>query len=317
MLRSWYLLLGAFFTACAAYAQPAAASYPSQLVRIVVPTMPGGVSDVLARTLADKLSGAWKQAVIVENRPGLAGVASVAKSPADGYTLMLTGNGQAVINAINQNLPFDAIKDFTGIAQIASVPFVLLATQALPATDLQGVLALARAKPGALNLAAPGLGTSANILAEVFRAEAGINVTQVPFKGGADAHLAVQRGEIDIHFSPANTAVTLIQSGKAKAIAVVNDKRIDALPQVPTMAEAGLPRLRYDGWFGLLAPVGTPPAIRDKIYAEVSRILATPDMRATLQNQGFIVRTAGPAQFDAAMKLDAERYAPLFKRAAK
>jgi len=317
MIRTCYLILCGLLLSGAVHAQSAASSYPKQVVRIVVPTTAGGVSDLLARAIADKLGVAWKQAVIVENRPGLAGVASVAKSPPDGYTLMLTGNGHSIINAINQNLPFDAIKDFTGVAQVASVPFVLLASQRTPADDLQGVLALARARPGSLNLATPGQGTSASILAELFRAETGIDVTEIPFKGAPDAHLALQRGDIDLHFSAAHTSITLTQSGKAKAIAVAADSRVDALPQVPTMAEAGLPRLRYDGWFGLLAPAGTPQAIREKIHAEVSRILGVSDLRTALQAQGFVVRVTGPAQFDAAMRTDAERYSRFFKRPAK
>jgi len=313
MMRVWYYVLVAFVLSTSAMAQPSPQQYPSQLVHIVVPSSAGGVSDTLARVIADKLGATWKQAVIVENRPGVAGTGSVAKSPADGYTLLLTSNGHTVVNTINKNLPFDAIKDFTGVVQVASVPFVLVAARALPVSDLSGLRALARNRPTSLTIAIPGLGSSASILSELFKTTAGMALLDIPFKGAGEAHMAVHSGDVDLQFSAANIAISMIQAGKVKPIAVVSDKRIPGLPNVPTMAEAGLAQLTYDAWFGVLAPAGTPKQIVEKIGADISRVMSMPEVRSALEQQGLEVRFSGPTEFNATIRRDAARYGQVLK----
>ncbi|MFM0619741.1 tripartite tricarboxylate transporter substrate-binding protein [Paraburkholderia nemoris] len=313
MMRVWYYVLAACAFSTSAVAQTSPQQYPNQLVHIVVPSSAGGVSDALARTIADKVGANWKQAVIVENRPGLAGTESVARSSADGYTLLVTSNGHTVINRINKNLPFDAVNDFTGVAQLASVPFVLVATRSLPVSDLSGLRALARTTRPSLTIAIPGIGSSASILSELFKATAGIDLLDIPFRGAGESEMAVQRGDVQLLFMAANIAVSMIQAGAVKPIAVVSEKRIPRLPNVPTMAEAGLSQMTYDAWFGVLAPAGTPKPIVEKIGADIKQVLTMPVVRSALEQQGFEVRFSGPADFNATIRRDAARYAQVFK----
>lgn len=294
-------------------AQATSPPYPDKTIRLVVATGAGGVADTLARVIADELSLLWKQPVIVENRPGIPGTLSVAKAPADGYTLLVTSNGHVVQNVINKSLPFDAVADFEPIVQVASVPFLLIVSQSLPANSVSELIALAKAKPGALNLGVPGMGTASNILSVVFKHELNLSMTDIPFKSGAEAHVAVLRGDVDVHFSAVNLGFSLIQSGKVKALAVVADKRIPILPHVPTFAEAGFPNLNFDAWFGLLAPAGLPKSIGQKIYADVARVFEVPHVQQALERQGLIIRIKDPIHFAAIFKSDATRYVSAFK----
>jgi tripartite-type tricarboxylate transporter receptor subunit TctC len=279
----------------------------------VVPFSAGSVTDILARTLAEKLAELWNQQVIVENRPGVPGVASVAKMPADGSTLMLTSNGHAVIGSLNPNLTFDPVADFAGVTQVASVPFVLVATPSLPAAGLAELIRQAKQKPGTLNMALPGLGSAAAIASELFRQEAGIEVVAIPYKGAPEAHASVVRGDAHIFFSAVNIGLELIQAGKVKPLAVSTRQRLDKLPEVPTLAEAGLSGFNYDAWFGLLLPAGTPRPIIDKINRDVSAVLQMPDVRTRMERQGIETRVTSPEAFNAILKADTARFGRLFK----
>jgi tripartite-type tricarboxylate transporter receptor subunit TctC len=191
-----------------------AQTFPTQSVRVIVPISAGSVTDILARTIGEKLSEAWRQQVIVENRPGVPGVASAAKSPSDGHTLMLFSNGLTILTALNKTLSFDPIKDFVGVTKVGSVPFILIASRDLPAKSVKELIALAKDKPGTINIAVPGRGTAASIASELFRQQAGVNIVAVPYKGAPEAHTSVLRGDAHIFFSNLSAASELIHSGK-------------------------------------------------------------------------------------------------------
>lgn len=300
-----------------AYAQKSADAYPTQLVRIVVPVLAGSNSDTLARALADKLGQMWPQQIIVENRPGLAGIGSVAKSPADGHTILLNSNGHTIINNISANLPFDPIKDFVGVTHVASMPLIVTVPPDSPAKTLKELIALAQANPGKLNYASPGLGTTTNIATVLFMHIAKVDMQHVPYKGTPDAQTSVMRGDTAMFFAPSAVGQDLIQSGKLRALAVSGTKRLDSLPDVPTFAEAGLPEFVYDAWFGMLAPTGTPPAVLQKISSDIGKVLQMPDIQKRFASQGVDTVWSTPERFDAVVKADTARFGELFSKAQK
>jgi tripartite-type tricarboxylate transporter receptor subunit TctC len=305
--RSILFALAASLLACAPLTAQTP-DFPNQLVRIIVPFSAGSVTDGLARILADKLPELWGQQVIVDNRPGVPGTASAAKSPADGHTLLLTSNGHALVGSLNKTSSVDPVKDFSGVTQIASVPFVLVAAPDLPVSDLQELLALARAKPGTLNMALPGTGSAATIASELFRREAKIELVAVPYKGAPEAHAGVLRGDAHIFFSAVNIGAELVHTGKVKAIAVSSRMRLPSLLDVPTIAEAGLPAFDYDAWFGVLVPAGTPRPVIEKVNRDIASVLQMPDVRTRLERQGIEPRTATPDRFDAMIRNDTARF---------
>lgn len=314
-LRS--LCLGAAALAAALAAAPAAGlaqGYPNQVVRIVVPFSPGSATDTLARSLAEKLSDTWKQQVVVENRPGLAGTTTAAKSAPDGYTIMLTSNGHTVAGAVNKSLQFDPVKDFAGITQVATVPLVLIINPDVPAKNLQEFLAHARAKPGQLNFASPGLGSSTFIAAALFKDATKLDIVHVPYKGAPESVTSVIRGDSHMYFNPANVSMELMESGKVRAIAVATEKRVPTMPNIPTMDESGLKGFSYDSWFGLMAPAGTPKEIIDKINKDTIAALQDKALQERLAKQGGVtIITNTPAEFDAIIKRDTARYTKIFE----
>jgi tripartite-type tricarboxylate transporter receptor subunit TctC len=305
----------AFGAGMPASAQTPAASYPNQMVRIVVPFSAGSATDLLARTVGDQLAERWKQQVIVENRPGMAGTAAVAKAPADGYTLMLTSNGHTVAGVLNKSLPFDPVKDFSGVSQVASVPLVLIVYPELPAKTLKEFIALAKEKPGALNFASPGLGSTTFIAGALFKTAAKIDLVHVPYKGAPESVTSVVRGDSHMYFTPANVGLELVSAGKVRALAVTTPKRLPTLPDVPTFAEAGLPEFSYDSWFGVMAPTGVPAAILQKASREIAEILKTPDIEGRLSKQGITAVFNTPEEFDKIIRADTARFAEVFKDA--
>ena len=290
-----------------------AQNFPNQTVRIIVPISAGSVTDILARTVGEKLAERWRQQVIVENRPGVPGVASAAKSPADGHTLMLFSNGLTVLGALNRNLSFDPVNDFAGVTKVGSVPFILIANPSLPAHTVKDLVALAKAKPGTVNIAVPGRGTAASIASELFRRETGVDIVAVPYKGAPEAHTSVLRGDAHIFFSNLSAASELIHSGKVRPLAVSTRERIAAFPDIPTLMEAGLPNFDYDAWFGVLVPAATPRAIVETLDRDISAIVKGADMKLRLERQGMDLRLSTPAEFDAEIRRDATRFGPLFR----
>jgi tripartite-type tricarboxylate transporter receptor subunit TctC len=285
-------------------------TYPSQTVRIVVPVTAGSTADILARSLADKLALAWNQNVIVENRPGIAGVTNVAKGAADGYTMMLTSNGHAAVGSLNKGLAFDPVSDLIGVAQIGVIPLVLVVPLTLPVTTLSEVIALAKAKPGVLNFASAGLGSTSHLAGEVFRRAANVDIRHVPYRG-AESLTSIVRGDTEMTFVPVTVALELIHTNKLRAIAVVSRSRIAALPNVPAVGEAGLPEFIYDAWFGLFAPTKTPQPVINEIGRQTKQILESPDIKMRLSQQGVEIAFAASDRFDELVKTDAARYGKL------
>jgi tripartite-type tricarboxylate transporter receptor subunit TctC len=293
----------------------AAQSYPNQMVRIVVPFSAGSITDGLARIIADKLGGMWKQQVIVENRPGLPGTTGVAQSAPDGYTLMLTSNGHTIAGVINKNIQFDPVKDFAGVTQVASVPLVMITPPDFPAKTVKEFIAMAKEKPGQLNFSSAGVASTSFLSAEIFRQNAGIQIVHIPYKGAPEAVRAVVRGDVQMYFAPIPSAQELGASGKVRVIAINSDKRAPQLPDVPTVAESGLPDYRYASWFGVLAPAKTPPDILSKVSQDIATVLKMPDVSERLQKQGSLPMTNTPEQFSAIIKDDTERYGKILRDA--
>ena len=317
MLRLRVISLAAFAllgAGCVAFAQ-SAADYPSQTVRMVVPFSAGSISDGLARVLADKLTEIWKQQVIVENRPGIAGTASVAKSAPDGLTLMLTSNGHTIGAVVNKNLPFDPAKDFTGVTQIALVPQSLIVPPDLPAKNIKEFIALAREQPGKLNFSSAGLASTSYLGAELLKQTAKINIVHVPHKGAPEATTSIMRGDSHLFFLGVNLSAELHRTGKVRAIAIAKAKRSPALPDVPTVQESGLPEYQYNSWFGVLAPAGTPAAIVAKVSQDIARILQMPDVSERLTRQGVDIGFNTPEVFDAVLKADTVRNSKILRDA--
>jgi tripartite-type tricarboxylate transporter receptor subunit TctC len=312
-VRSFLLGVAAAVAACG----PALAQgdYPNQMVRIVVPFSAGSITDGLARILADKLSEVWKQQVIVENRAGLPGTTGVAKATPDGYTLMLTSNGHTIAGVINKNLQYDPVKDFAGVSQVAAVPMVMIVPPEFPAKTLQDFIAMAKEKPGQLNFSSAGVASTSYLSAEILRQNAEVNMVHVPYKGAPEAVTAVVRGDAQMYFAPIPSAQELGAAGKVRVMAINSSKRVPQLPDTPTVAEAGLPNYKYDSWFGVMAPAGTPKPILNKISQDIAKVLEMADVKQRLEVQGSIPAPNTPEQFDAIIKGDTERYGKILRDA--
>jgi tripartite-type tricarboxylate transporter receptor subunit TctC len=313
MMKARLLLMASAMLALASVTA-SAQTYPSQVVRIVVPFSAGSITDGLARVLAEKLSDMWKQQVIVENRPGLPGTTAVAKSTADGYTLMLTSNGHTIAGAINKSIQFDPVKDFAGVSRVAAVPLVAIVPPDFPAATLSEFIARAKEKPGALNFSSAGVASTSFLSAEILRQEAKLQMQHVPYKGAPEATTAVIRGDAQLYMAPIPATQELSATGKVKALAINSAKRVPQLPNVPTVAET-LPGYRYDSWFAVLAPAGTPKPILDKVSGDIGKVLQMPDVADKLTKQGSIPAPTAPAELDAIVKSDVERYGQILKAA--
>jgi len=292
-----------------------AQSYPNQTVKIIVPFQAGSITDTLARVLADKLAPIWKQNVIVENRPGLPGTTSVAKSTADGYTLMVTANGHVIAKSINKNVQFDPVEDFVGITRLVEVPFVMIVPPSLPAKTLQEFIDLAKKEPGKYNFSSAGVTSTTFLAGETLRQTAGLQLVHLPTKGVPDAITAVLRGDVAFYFAPIPNATEQAKAGNVRMLAITSPARYKDLPEVPTVAESGVPTFKYASWFGLMAPKGTPKAVVDKVNADAREILAMPDVIARLVTLGSQPSPNSPAEFNAIIAADEKAYAALLKAA--
>lgn len=292
-------------------------AFPTRTVRIVIPFPPGGTSDILARTLAQKLTEEWGQQVIAENRPGAAGNVAcefVAKQKGDPHTLLINTVGTHAINpAIYPNLPFDPVKDFTLITNLVNLPTLLIVHPSVPATSAQELIALAKGKPGALQYSSAGSGSQPHLTAEMFKSMAGVDLLHVPYKGAGPQLLALISGEVAVTFATAPAAVPLIKNKQARAIAVTSAERVVALPEVPTLNEAALPGYIAVGWNGLVGPAGIPKPIVDKIHAAVSKIYAKPDMRERLIGLAAEPAISTPEEFTALVKSELGKWAKAVK----
>src|SRR5215470_3537517 len=291
-----------------------AETYPNQVVRIVVPFSAGSITDGLARILAEKLADVWKQQVIVENRPGLPGTTGVAKSAPDGYTLMLTSNGHTIAGAINKSIQFDPVKDFAGVTRVASVPLVAIVPPDFPGNSVKDFITRAKEKPGQLNFSSAGVASTSYLSAEIFKQDAKIDIQHIPYKGAPEATTAVIRGDAQMYMAPIPATKDLSSTGKVKAIGINSAKRVPQLPDVPTIAET-LPDYKYESWFGVLAPAGTPKPLLTKISEDIAKVLEMPDVREKLIAQGSIPAPNTPAEMDDINKSDTERYSKILKDA--
>ncbi len=294
-----------------------AQQYPARTVRVVTPYAPGGSTDILARLLSARLTDTWKQQVVVDNRPGgntIIGSEHVARSPADGYTLMLQTSGH-VINPSLLKTPYDAIRDFTGVGTVAVGEFLLVTHPSVAANSVQEFIALARSKPGQINYASSGAGSSTHMASEYFNIVGNVQLSHVHYKGGGPALNDLLGGQVQVTISVPLAFVSHVRGGKLKALAVTGANRMSALPQVPTFAEAGLPAYDASNWYGIFAPTGLPRPIVERWSSELARILSLQDVRDSLISQGMdpLIRT--PEQFTEMMKTDLAKYARIIKTA--
>ena len=290
----------------------ALAEYPDKPVKIIVPYPPGGTTDILARVIAQRLGERLKQSFIVENRGGASGAIgtqAVAKSPADGYTLCMGTIGTHGINsALFKNLPYDAVKDFAPITIVGITPNVLIVHPSVPAKNLQELLALARAKPGTLNFGSTSPGGSPHMAGELFKTMANIDIAHIPYKGAGPMLIDLIGGQIQMGFDNMPSSIGHIRSGKLRAIAVTTTKRWPGAPDVPTMAESGLPGYEVSAWFGLLAPAGTPKPVVDLLYKNIGDILKQPDMVKQLFELGAEPGGNTPEAFARYIAADVEKW---------
>lgn len=292
-------------------------TFPTRAVRMIVPFPPGGGNDLLARMVGQKLSELWGQPVVIDNRPGgltIVGTDATAKSAADGYTLMLTSSSHVILPNL-MRLPFDAIKDFAPIATISSAEQVLALNPAFPPNSVKELIALAKAKPNEINFASPGAGTPSHLAVELLKSMTGVQMTHVSYKGGGPALTALVAGEVQMFFVTSAVLLPYVQAGKLKAIAISGNHRIAALPQVPTFTEAGLPNFEIAQWYGILAPAGIPPTIANKIAADVSKVIALPDVKEKLVSQGMDPMITTRAEFGGIMSSELEKYGKIVKAA--
>jgi tripartite-type tricarboxylate transporter receptor subunit TctC len=317
------ILLTGFIAALGCFGlweSPATAQqFPAKLVKFVVPQTPGGATDVFARKIGQILSERWGQPVVIENRAGAGGVVGtdvVAKSPPDGYTLLVTYAGSQAINAsLYPKIPFDTIKDFQTVATLAVTPFILIVHPKLPARDLEEFIALARAKPGALTYASSGNGSVNHLLGEMLKADTGISILHVPYRGVAPAITDVMGGQVDAAFSSVPSVLQMVRGGNVRAIAVSSARRIAIAPEIPTMAESGLPGFDVNPWWGILAPAGTDVAIVRKINRDVASILRTQEMIDFLATQGAEPLISSPEEFLGILQADVVKWAKVVKDA--
>jgi tripartite-type tricarboxylate transporter receptor subunit TctC len=298
---------------------PAAAqqAYPNKAIRFISPYAPGGATDVICRLIGQKLSEAWSVPVVVENRAGgntVIGTEFVSKSAPDGYTIVLVGTTH-VANASLIKTPYDALKDFSPVASVTSNETVLVVHPSVPANTLQEFIALAKAKPGVLNFATSSTGGPTHIPAELFNIVAGTKMQQIPYKGGGPAMTDLLGGQVQVVFAIPSNVVGHVKSGKLRALAVTGEKRLAALPQVPTAIESGLKGFDGQNWYGILAPAGTPVPVVNKMSSEIAKILAQPDVSEKLQGQGMDPYYLNPEQFTGLMKSDLAKYTKVIRTA--
>ncbi len=308
--RAWPLMLA--FTAALAQAQ----DYPNRAVRIIVPFAPGGSADVFGRFIAQKLQDSTGQNFIIDNRPGagsVIGTDAVAKSAPDGYTLLLMSNTHTVNESLIPSKPFVLMKDFVPVGPINYSDLVLVARGNLPANTLGELIKAAKAKPGSMSYASSGPGTPYHMAGELFKAMAGVSIVHIPYRGSAGARSDVLGGQLEMMFDAIPTMTEHIKSGKVKALATTGKSRSATLPDVPTVSEAGVPGYEATIWLGLMAPKGTPPAIVNKLNAELAKITSNPDVRKAWTAQGTTAMTMGVDEFTRYMNDDITKWARIVK----
>jgi tripartite-type tricarboxylate transporter receptor subunit TctC len=290
----------------------AAQDYPARQVRIIVPFGAGGPADVYARVLAQHLSEELKQSFIVENRPGagsIIGTDAVAKSAPDGYTLLLMSNTHTTNESLVATKPFRLMQDFVPVAPINYSDLIMVVHPTVPAKNLKDFIALAKGKPGDLNYASSGAGTPYHMAGELFKAMSGTSIQHVPHKASGEARSAVLGGHVQMMFDAITTMTTNVTAGQVRALATTGTRRSALTPDVPTVAEAGVPGYEATIWLGVMAPAGTPKPVVDKLNAEINKVIARPDVKDAWAKQGAVPMAMTPAAFDAYLRADIEKWA--------
>ncbi len=313
------LVCGALLAGAASVqAQAPTSAYPTRPVRIVVPSSAGGGTDILARLMAKKLAESMGQPFIVENRAGAGqalGIDVVARAPADGYTLLMAASAIVLNQVLSKKTSYDTVRDFAPVSLVASVSNVLVVHPALPVKTEAELIAYASARPGILNYSSAGTGTSPHLSMELFRSMAGITMTHVPYKGTGPAVVDVVGGQVQLSMPNLLTAMPHIKAGTLRALGVTGPRRAAALPNVPTIAEAGLPGYESVQWYGLLAPAGTPAPLVTRLHAEIAKSLASPEIQAALTNEGAEAVGNKPEEFAAFIKSEIDKWSMVVKTA--
>lgn len=298
-----------------AQAQTSAAAYPNKPIRLVVPFTPGGSTDILARAIGQEFGKAWGQSVVIDNVPGAGGsigADKVAKSPADGYTLLMGHIGTLAVNpSLYPKLPYNPVTDFAPVAWVARVPNVLVVHPGVPAKTTQELVALGKSRPGQLNYGSGGNGSAANLATEYFKMQTGTSLLHIPYRGTVPATTDLLGGQIQVLFTGAPALLGHIKSGQLRALAVSSPQRLEALPDVPTVAEAGYPGFEADQWYGVVAPAGTPPEIVRKLNAQINLALASAEMKARLSSEGATATPTTPEAFGQHIVRELARWKPV------
>jgi tripartite-type tricarboxylate transporter receptor subunit TctC len=295
-----------------------AQAYPNKPIRFVVPFAAGGGVDLTARIVAQKMSESLGQPVLVDNRTGAGGIVGadvVAKSQPDGYTFLVTTSGHTILPNLYKTLPWDPIKDFSPVSMVVSYPLLLVVNPSVPANSASELIALAKAKPGALNYGTGGVGTPPNLAMELLKSTAGINVVHVPYQGNGPATIAVMKGEVQIILDTMIGPLAAVRAGKLRALAVTSSKRSPLLPEVPTLDEAAMPGYVFEGWTGMFAPASTPADIIDRIHAEVVKALAITEVKQRLIELGYEPVGNTPQQFSGIISEDLSKISKIVERA--
>ena len=294
----------------------AQANWPTKPIRLVVPFAAGGTTDVVARMVGQKLALLWGQPVLIDNRSGAGGNVGadmVAKAPNDGYTVLMASGSITINPHLYKNMPFDTKKDLQAITNVASGPMLLVVPESSPAKSVKDLIAMAKAQPGKINFGSAGVGSQVHLASENFADAAGIAVTHVPYKGEAPAYTDLIGNQVQMMVGNFAAASALLGNGRLRALGITGKQRSPRLPDVPTVAESGLPGFENTGWFGLFAPAGTPPAIHAKIQRDTVKVLSDPDTRAQLDNLGITAVGNSTAEFVAAMDQEMARWATVVK----
>ncbi len=313
------IALAAYSAAAALYISPSASdaqNYPMRAVKIILPYTPGGSTDVMARILSQKLTDAMGQQVIVDNRPGASGnigTEIAVHSPADGYTLLMVTIPLVVNPSFYTNMPFDVTKDLAPVTLVTASPFVLVSHPSLPAKNVKELIELAKKQPGKLSYPSGGNGTNSHIAAELLNNLAGTKMLHVPYKGGGPALVSVLAGETSIGFLGIDVAVPHIKDGSLRGLGITSKKRSASIPDLPTIAEAGLPDYDFTSWYGVLAPSATPPAIVNAARDYIVKAMHAPDLTERFAKDGTVIVTGTPAQFGAYIKSEITRWAKVVK----
>ncbi|MFZ9562549.1 MAG: tripartite tricarboxylate transporter substrate binding protein [Burkholderiales bacterium] len=295
-----------------------AADYPARPIRVIVPQSAGGSTDVAARVLTDKLTESLKQNIVVDNRPGagsLNGTETVAKSAPDGYTLLIIAASLTITPALQTNLPFDPVRDFAPITQIVDLPHIVTVHPNVAAKSIGELVALLKAKPGQIAAGFSGIGTSTHLAIELFQYMSQTKMLLVPYKGGAPAMTALLGGEVQVNFATSSTGIPHIRSGKLRGLAVTGAKRSTAIPELPTVTEAGVKGYQHASWVGMLAPAKTPKPVIERLHAESVKILARNEIRSSFLKQGMEAEGNTPQQFAATISREVDQWLKLVKSA--